>query len=93
MERNDISCTLVLKVPTWQVVKGLMLQSNCGTSWMDTWRLNAVPLNSMVLGSSSSRPPLLCSPTATSWRQTGGGGGGGGGEGLARTSTETLLYV
>ena len=54
------------ELPTWQVVKGLMLQSSCGTSWMDTCRLNVFPLNSIILGSSSSRPPLLRSPTATS---------------------------
>ncbi|TNN24703.1 hypothetical protein EYF80_065171 [Liparis tanakae] len=40
--------------------------SNCGTSWMDTCRLNVFPLNSILLGSSSSRPPRLRSPTATS---------------------------
>lgn len=67
---SDVCHTWVRNVPTWQVVKGLMLQSNCGTSWMDTWRLKALPLNSMVLGSSSSRPPLPRSPTATSWWQT-----------------------
>lgn len=69
-KRRGVCYTLVRKVQTWQVVKGLMLQSNCETSWMDTWRLNAFPLNSMVLGSSSSRPPLPRSPTATSWWQT-----------------------
>lgn len=58
------------KLPTWQVVKGLMLQSNCGTSWMDTWRLNVFPRNSIILGSSSSLPPLLHSLVATSWYQT-----------------------
>lgn len=58
------------RLHTWQVVKGLMLQSNCGTSWMDTWRLKVFPRNSIILGSSSSLPPLLRSPVATSWYQT-----------------------
>ena len=52
---------------TWQVVKGLMLQRSCGRSWMETCRLKPSPLNCSVLGSSSRRPPLTHSSTATAW--------------------------
>ena len=51
-----------------------MVQRSCGRSWMETCRLKPFPLNCSVLGSSSRRPPLTHSSTATAW-------GGPGGEG------------
>lgn len=51
---------------TWQVVKGLMLQRNCGMSWMETCRLKEFALKSRVLGSSRRRPPRPRSTDTTS---------------------------